>query len=389
MQDGDWPLWLRLLMTPGLGPASIRKLLRHFGSPEAVLGQSTGHLAALVGDARAQALGLEPAGWAAQVQLTRDWLAQAEPQTGERRVILLGDEAYPHCLLDIDEPPLLLYAQVGQPWAGLSDERLAQALCERSLAVVGSRNPTPQGVLNAKAFSADLAQQGWTIVSGLALGIDGAAHAAALEHHDAGSGRIPTIAVVGTGLDRVYPSRHLDLARQISRQGVILSEFHLGEKPLAANFPRRNRLIAGLSRGTLVVEAALESGSLITARLSAEQGRDVFAIPGSIHSAQSRGCHALIKQGAKLVESVQDILDELPWSRGAASAVAVGATQQADAQPEGALLQAMGLDPVSLDDIQDRTGMSAAQLQAELLEWELAGKVARLPGGLFQRLVRA
>jgi DNA processing protein len=215
-----------------------------------------------------------------------------------------------------------------------------------------------------------------TIVSGLALGIDGAAHEGGL----AGVGS--TIAVVGTGLDRIYPARNKALAHRIAKQGLLLSEFELGMPPLPENFPQRNRLIAGLARGTLVVEAALPSGSLITARQALEAGREVFAIPGSIHSPQSRGCHALIKQGAKLVDSANDILGELNWAVAAASQQAVAESSSGRDDP---LLSALGHDPVTLDALLARTGESAATLSARLLELELEGRVARLPGGLYQR----
>jgi DNA processing protein len=223
------------------------------------------------------------------------------------------------------------------------------------------------------------------VVSGLALGIDGAAHDGAM----LGGGE--TIAVVGTGLDRVYPKRHLALAHRIAQQGMLISEFPIGTPPLTANFPRRNRIISGLSRGTLVVEAALQSGSLITARLAAEQGKEVFAIPGSIHSPQSRGCHALIKQGAKLVEVAQDVLEELKLTPAGAGA-ALDAPQPraeddaAGSTPEDPLLSALGFDAVSLDALLARTGLDTAHLQAQLLELELDGQVVRLPGGLFQRM---
>jgi DNA processing protein len=250
------------------------------------------------------------------------------------------------------------------------------------LAVVGSRNPTPQGLENARQFSQALASGGLTIVSGLALGVDGAAHEGALD--GAPLDQIATIAVVGTGLDRVYPKQHRVLAHRIAQRGVILSEYAIGTAPLASNFPQRNRIISGLSRGTLVVEAALKSGSLITARMATDQGRDVFAIPGSIHSTQSRGCHALIKQGAKLVESAQDVLEELQVG-GAHGGQALAP----DAPADTALVQALGMEPCSLDALQARTGQDTASLQAELMALELEGFVARLPGGLFQRLIKA
>jgi DNA processing protein len=254
-----------------------------------------------------------------------------------------------------------------------------------SIAIVGSRNPTPQGAANAQAFACALSQAGLMVVSGMALGIDGAAHQGALE------GPSGTVAVVGTGLDRVYPKRHLKLAHRIAEQGLIVSEFPLGTPPLTANFPQRNRIIAALSQGTLVVEAAVQSGSLITARLALEQGKEVFAIPGSIHSPQSRGCHLLIRQGAKLVETAQDVLEDLglPYASNliAANAYSVGLSEGNDKNT--ALLDALGFDPCSLDALQARTGWATAELQAALLELELEGWVARLPGGLFQQTRQA
>jgi DNA processing protein len=261
---------------------------------------------------------------------------------------------------------------------------------EQALAMVGSRNPTPQGAANARDFAHNLAASGLTIVSGLALGVDGAAHEGALLGAAASS--MATIAIVGTGLDRVYPRQHRELAHQIALRGLILSEYPLGTPPLAPNFPRRNRLISGLSQATLVVEAALQSGSLITAKQALEQGRDVMAIPGSIHSAQAKGCHLLIKQGAKLVESAQDVLEELKLPVVQAQGTLALQCPSDDGTPHGddnsddALLRAMGHDPVSLDALQARCGWSTAQLQAQLLELELMGQVGRLPGGLFQRV---
>jgi DNA processing protein len=298
----------------------------------------------------------------------------------------LGDAAYPQALLNIEDPPVLLYA-IGAPcvWESVVWNT---APC---IAVVGSRNPTPQGAANAHQFAKTLAQSGLTVVSGLALGVDGAAHEGALS---AASSELATIAVVGTGLDRVYPKAHLGLARRIAEHGVLLSEYPLGTPPTAANFPQRNRIISGLSLGTLVVEAALKSGSLITARLALEQGKDVFAIPGSIHSTQSRGCHALIKQGAKLVECAQDILEELHMVTFSDSGNA-GTEKMTEFGSEGGfdeaseLLHALGFDPSSLEDLQARTGIDTAQLQAQLMALELQGRVARMPGALFQRVERA
>jgi DNA processing protein len=252
-----------------------------------------------------------------------------------------------------------------------------------AIAVVGSRNPTPQGLTNARQFSRCFAQAGLTVVSGLALGVDAAAHESALEA--ALPGELATIAVVGTGLDRVYPRQHLELARRIARNGLFVSEYPLGTPPLAQNFPKRNRIIAALSQGTVVVEAALKSGSLITAHQAAEQGKDVFAIPGSIHSPQSRGCHALLKQGAKLVETAQDVLEELSIVH-AAPTPGPAPEVEALSEREDGILAALGFDPVSLDALVARTGIAAAHLQAKLLELELRGDLARLPGGLYQRV---
>jgi DNA processing protein len=271
--------------------------------------------------------------------------------------------------------------------------QVRQGLCATekiasNVAVVGSRNPTPQGEANARQFAKAFGDAGLCVVSGLALGIDGAAHdGALLASHLSNS--CATIAVVGTGLDRVYPKKHLALAHRIAQQGMIVSEFPLGTPPLMSNFPRRNRIISGLSQGVLVVEATLKSGSLITARLAAEQGKEVFAIPGSIHSPQSRGCHALIKQGAKLVETVQDVFEELRIMPGEfikQTAPPHDAPEKVEDSTLGhALLEALGFDVTSLDALQARTGMATAQLQGQLLELELEGYVARLPGGMFQR----
>lgn len=369
-------------MTPGIGDSTTRRLLAAFGLPEGVFAQSEAALREVVGMAQAAALLQVPAGLQAQVDQAWQWLHAGDSSNGNgvsRRIVTLGDAGYPTSLLEMADPPPMLYV------LGAADFDLTQL--GHSIAVVGSRNPTPQGATNARSFARALGEAGLPVVSGLALGVDGAAHQGALEA--AGNApRLATVAVVGTGLDRVYPARHRDLAHRITLQGLIVSELPLGTPPLTQNFPRRNRLIAGLARGTLVVEAALQSGSLITARLASEQGKEVFAIPGSIHSPQSRGCHALIRQGAKLVESVNDILEELPPLR--AAGAASPAHQDEDA-PQGdasedPLLEALGFDPVSLDALSARTGWSAAALQAKMLELELDGHVSRLAGGLFQRM---
>ncbi|OYT98068.1 MAG: DNA-protecting protein DprA [Burkholderiales bacterium PBB1] len=356
--------WLRLAETPKVGRDSARKLLAAFGSPEAVLAVSFDSHRQVVSEAVARALMAPPTGFDAKLERTLVWLS--ERSDTPRAIIPLGDARYPPPLLNTADPPLLLYAQ------GRVD-----LLHGEAVAIVGSRNPTPQGALNAREFAQALGAAGWIVVSGLALGVDGAAHEGALA---ASAG---TIAVVGTGLDRVYPRRHFDLAHRIARAGLMLSEYGLGTPALAAHFPQRNRLIAGLSRGTLVIEAALESGSLITARLALEAGREVFAIPGSIHSPQSRGCHALIKQGAKLVESAADVLDELPALAAVRPRTAAAMTETG---PNDPLLAAMGYEVMSLDALVARTGWSAHELNTHLLDLELSGQVARLPGQLFQRI---
>ena len=377
MERAELSGWLRLALTPGIGDGAARRLLAAFGLPEGIFAQTEAALRQVVSPAQAEALRQPPAGLPALVDQTHQWLQLCEDEGVTRRLVTLGDAGYPASLLETADPPLMLHV--------LGAEAFDLTQLAHSIAVVGSRNPTPQGASNARAFGRALGEAGLPVVSGLALGVDGAAHQGALDAADAAGGgpRLATVAVVGTGLDRVYPARHRDLAHRIARQGLIVSEFLLGTPPLTQNFPKRNRLIAGLARGTLVVEAALQSGSLITARLASEQGKEVFAIPGSIHSPQSRGCHALIRQGAKLVESVADILEELrPVAAPAPGSSAAPASASAGDDP---LLEALGFDPVSLDALSARTGWSAAALQARLLEFELDGRVARLPGGLFQR----
>lgn len=377
MLSADAPLpseelraWLRLTHSPGLGRSAARRLLAAYGSPEAVVDAGAGGWREVGGHEAAQALQQTKTSLEGQFETTRAWLA-ADPSN--RHILTLGDPAFPAALLETADPPLLLYAQ------GRID-----LLGAPSIAIVGSRHATPGGLDNARAFARHLSRGGMVVVSGLAEGVDGAAHEGALQGATAAGGG--TIAVVGTGLDRVYPKSHHALAHRISSEaGLLLSEFALGSLPLKSHFPRRNRIIAGLALGTLVVEAAVQSGSLITARMAVECSREVFAIPGSIHSPQSRGCHRLIKEGAKLVETADDILQEL---RLPVPKAAVSAPTQSRAAPGGAdgkLLEALGHDPVTLDGLSDRLGWPAAELQARLLEMELEGRVARLPGGLFQR----
>lgn len=383
--------WLRLLLTPHVGPVIARRLLSALGSPQAIWAAGPSAWSRLVSAREVAALTQVPPEWAAQLDATLAWLA-AQPAAADgesgRHVLTLADPRYPRSLLEVSNPPLVLFAQ----------GRLS-LLKTPAVAVVGSRHPTAQGADNARAFAKALSAQGVTVVSGLALGVDAAAHVGALAV-DASQGG-STIAVVGTGLDVVYPKAHAMLARQIAEQGLVVSEFLLGTGPLAANFPKRNRIVAGLTRGTLVVEAAVQSGSLITARLALDMGREVLAIPGSIHAPQSRGCHALIRQGAKLVETAQDVLEELRLEPSALlrashvptadeTGVEAGVEDRpASSAQDDPILSAMGYDPVSQEALSARTGWSAAELGARLLELELMGQVARLPGQLFQRLAAA
>lgn len=355
----DLRAWLQLACTEDLGPVGTRELLSAFGSPQAVLGAGLAALERVVSGRVARRLRAGP-DEAARALIDRT-LAWAEAP--DQWVLSFADAEYPRALLAIADPPPLLYAK-GR----------IELLARPALAVVGSRNATAQGQQNAEAFSAAFAAAGLTVISGLALGIDAAAHRGALGH------AASTIAVIGTGIDIVYPARNRALAHRIAAEGLMLSEFALGTPSIAHNFPRRNRIISGLARGVLVVEAAVHSGSLITARLAAEQGREVFAIPGSIHSPLARGCHALIKQGAKLVESAQDVLEEL-----GVLDVPPATAPAGDAPASHPLLAALGFDPCDVDTLAARMGVDAASVSAQLLELELEGRVERLPGGRYQR----
>lgn len=384
MEYAELAAWLRLLLTDGVGSATARRLLAAFGLPQAIFLQSHAALRQVVNNRQADALLREPDKLPAQIDATQRWLHGA-PEDIQRRILTLGDALYPPSLLNIEDPPPLLYAE------GRVDVLKNFGWPPRAIAIVGSRSPTAQGALNARRFARELGAAGVCITSGMALGIDGAAHEGALQACGDTAQDIATIAVLGTGLDICYPRRHAALAQRIAQSGLLVSEYPLGTPPAPPNFPRRNRIIAGLAQGTLVVEAALRSGSLITARLAAEQGKSVFAVPGSIHSQLSRGAHDLIRQGACLAESVHDVLQEMQWE---GSAPATTSAAPSPAAPEAgndddALLRALGADPVSLDALQARTGWPTEQLQVRLLELELAGQLARLPGGLFQRTASA
>lgn len=360
---GGEPLaWLALDLIPGLGGESTRRLLATFGTPAGTLQQSRTNLERVVTPRVAEAIvaGADPARLDAAVT----WL-EAE----SNHLLTLADSDYPKALLEIADPPPILYLK-GQ-----------RALLNSSgIAVVGSRNATPVGTQNAEAFSRALSSAGLTIISGMALGIDAAAHRGGLD------GGASSIAVVGTGLDLIYPAKNRALAHELAERGLIVSEFSLGTPALAKNFPRRNRIISGLSRGVLVVEAALASGSLITARQAAEQGREVFAIPGTIHSPFSKGCHQLIKQGAKLVDDANDILVELQWHTARPDSRSVDNNEIDEPAESDPVLAAMGYDPVSLDALMERVALPAQEIIARMTELELNGVVAPMPGGKYQRL---
>jgi DNA processing protein len=364
---------LALIRTPGLGPHQFEQLCQALGNPPRVL------------EAPREALvraGLNPA--VIDALKTPDWEGVEQDLRWRARdghhIVQLGDSAYPALLAQIPDPPPLLFV-AGAPL------RLAMP----QIAIVGSRNATAGGRETALAFAAELAGMGWTITSGLAVGIDAAAHEGALS-------RGHTVAVAATGLDEVYPSGHRNLARRIAEHDAVVSELPLGRGPRREHFPRRNRLISGLSSGVLVVEAAERSGSLITARHALQQGREVFAIPGSIHNPLARGCHRLIREGAKLVETVDDIVEELgtlarsgleleqarmiEWE---GDAVATAAPGGLDAEYLG-LLETMGFDPVSVDLLVQRSGLTAESVSSMLLILELRGHVTAAPGGIYTRV---
>jgi DNA processing protein len=386
--------WLRLSLTPGVGNITARSLLLGFGMPEAIFQRSALQLQALVSEAISLQLCRIPPGLDEAVETTWAWL-HTQTHSGSskilrKRLLTLADPDYPSSLMLTPDPPCLLYVLGQTQHLHLLSPPTDQA--PPALAVVGSRNPTPQGRLNAHDFAAHLSQAGLTVVSGLALGVDTAAHQGALKGGHA-SHPLHTVAVVGTGLDRVYPYQNHALALKIAAHGLLISEYPLNTPPITSNFPKRNRLIAGLSQGCLVVEAATRSGSLITAKQALDLGKEVFAIPGSIHTTVSKGCHDLIKQGAKLVDCTQDILEELK------NLPKVQVCKTSSLPPDlsdtrsnllapSTLLEHLGQDPVGLDELQIRSGLSVAHLQAELFQLELNGVLGRLPGGLYQQLKR-
>ena len=364
-RNEDWIDWLRLIETTGVGLERARKLLTVFGLPSHIFKADFAALSQVVSEKVAMTLTKDvPDDILAQIQRTRVWC-----ENPNNHVITLVDNAYPTALFDIADPPILIYAK-GR----------VELLSAQSVAVVGSRNATAQGITNAEKFSEALSNSGLTISSGMAAGIDAAAHQGGMR------GPGSTIAVIGTGADIVYPARNRELAHLIADRGCIISEYPLGTPAIASNFPRRNRIISGLSQGVLVIEAAAKSGSLITARMASEQGRDVFAIPGSIHSPLAKGCHQLIKQGAKLVESAQDILEELCISTRSDFIVTQESGLANENESDDFLLVALGYDPVHVDVLVERTGYEIGSLTGLLLQRELEGKLETLAGGMVRRL---
>lgn len=405
--DRELDSWLRLLLTPYIGSVSAISLMRRFGLPSEVFSQSATSLKYCgLQERQVNALLRLPDAFEEQRKNVYGWM---EKSCDTRHVVTIADGLYPQSLLNISDPPVLLFILSHR------DElsRVLMKLESRAaVAIVGSRKATPQGLENARAFSKSLAVHGCAVVSGLALGVDAAAHAGALE-----AGKNTTVAVVGTGLDRVYPAKNRELAHRIVNEGgAIFSEFPLGTAPAAGNFPKRNRLLAAMTAGTLVIEAGMKSGSLITARLASETGKEVFAVPGSIHSPQSKGCHYLIKQGAKLVESTDDVLSELQMDTvdSISSETSSALPKEKNTHPgqkrktdkafsekdtidagimdkagslQNSLLDVMGFDAVHIDTLVEIAGMEMHHLQAELLSMELDNKIKRLPGGWFQRHV--
>ncbi|MES2047086.1 MAG: DNA-processing protein DprA [Pseudomonadota bacterium] len=364
-RNEDWIDWLRLIQTTGVGLDKARKLLSVFGLPSNIFKADFSALSQVVPERVAMTLTKQVADDVlVQIERTRLWC-----ENPNNHVLTLADDAYPKALLDIADPPILIYAK-GR----------VELLAATSVAVVGSRNATAQGIANAEKFSEALSQSGLTISSGMAAGIDAAAHQGGLR------GVGSTVAVIGTGADIVYPARNSGLAHLIADHGCIVSEYPLGMPAIASNFPRRNRIISGLAKGVLVIEAAAKSGSLITARMAAEQGRDVFAIPGSIHSPLSKGCHQLIKQGAKLVDSAQDILEELDINSTSRTTKTQDSDPTSDDESGDWLLVALGYDPVHVDVLVQRTGCDIGSLTGQLLQHELEGKLENLSGGMVRRL---
>jgi len=361
----DARAWLRLCLAPGLTHAALYALLRSAGSAEAVLAASAAEIAEVAGERAASALRRGAA--ASQLDASLAWL-----DAPDRHLVTLGERFYPAALLEVPSPPPFLFV-----------EGRIDLLRAPSIAIVGSRNATSHGIATEHDLACALSQAGLAVVSGMALGVDAAAHRGALA--EAGS----SIAILGTGPDIRYPSENAGLGRELSEKGCLVSEFPLGTPPNGRNFPRRNRLISGLSLGVVVVEAGKPSGSLTTACLAVAQNREVFAVPGSIHSPVSKGCHWLIKQGAKLVECVDDVLEEIGMAAKAQPAQARTRKTEARDEDRDPVLAALGFHPATVEQLAARTGLDAARLAARMSMLEIAGRVVPLPGGAFQRVAPA
>lgn len=358
-------LWISLGSVRGIGPQTFFQLLKVFGNISNIYSASLNQLKEVVVNSVASAI-IQGVDHEALVD-SLNWLSRSN-----NYLVTLADSQYPKALLEISDPPPFLYAKGN-----------LNLLNQASIAIVGSRNASVQGEKNAEAFAHDLCGYGLCIVSGLALGIDGAAHRGALKANGA------TIAVVGTGMDIVYPAKHRDLAHKIVEKGLIISEFALGTPSKPQNFPKRNRIISGLSLGCLVVEANLQSGSQITARLAAEQGREIFAIPGSIHSPMSKGCHQLIKQGAKLVDCLQDIVEELRLGTSLDSKLNSNAAIDTNNAfgTSNVVFNLMGFDAITLENLVALSGLTVSEVSSMLMLLELEGKVTSLMGGQYQKIV--
>ncbi len=350
--------WLQLAMTPKVGPKTVLKLLHHFKTAENILAQDSGTLAQFVGSTIARLIINNAA--EKDVNNVYSWLEQDK----SNKIVSLGDAAYPKELAEIADPPIILFAK-----GNLS------LLSKQKFTIIGTRHPTEQGMLNAFNFAENLANLNFTVVSGMAEGIDRHAHLGALQ----GTGK--TIGVIGTGIDRVYPASNKDLFYKVAESGLLLSEFALGTSPFVGNFPRRNRIVAGLCTGCLVVESAIDGGSMITANMALEMGREVMAIPGSIHNPVARGCHKLIKTGAKLVETSNDIIEELQIAPAVHASVV---TQHTD----DPILKIMGFDAVDIDHICNKLNISFAEICANLLALELDGHITNCGNGRYQRIFR-
>ena len=356
--------FLRLASVRGVGSIAAHKLLSELSNISGVFAASNASLSRIVGDAIAGKISAAPdADTQSKIDESLAWL-QTSP---DHHLLTWAHPSYPKALLESGDAPLVIYAK-GR----------IELLNRRAIAMVGSRNCSQGGADTAEAFAQAFAERGLTVVSGMALGIDAASHVGALRAKGSDCGS--TIAVVGTGIDRVYPARNKVLAHSIAEQGLMLSEYPMGTPPLPANFPKRNRIISGLSLGVLVVEASMASGSLITARFAGEQGREVFAIPGSIHSTFHKGCHHLIKQGAKLVEAANDVLEELRFET-----VAQSDAVAAENPTAVGLLKFIDHAPIDVDTLVDRSGFAVDQIVTELTMLELDGRIESLPGGRWQR----